>query len=120
MELTRQVDLLREQLALRDERIHQLAQVLMAAEIRVPFEWSLTGSERAVFGVLLSRPMATKEAIMAALYYSQGRDEAEIKIVDVFVCKIRKKLRPFGVGIKTVWGLGYELDASVREKLKAA
>jgi two-component system cell cycle response regulator CtrA len=36
-------------------------------------------------------------------------DEPEVKIVDVFVCKIRKKLAAVGLGdfIGTVWGRGY-------------
>ncbi len=41
-----------------------------------------------------------------------GIDEAELKIVDVFVCKIRKKLSAATGGdnfIETVWGRGYVL-----------
>jgi two-component system cell cycle response regulator CtrA len=36
-------------------------------------------------------------------------DEPELKIIDVFVCKIRKKLAAVGLGdfIGTVWGRGY-------------
>jgi hypothetical protein len=37
-------------------------------------------------------------------------DEPEIKIIDVFVCKIRKKLRAVdGHDVETVWGRGYVL-----------
>ena len=41
-----------------------------------------------------------------------GKDEPEIKIIDVFVCKLRKKLSKASGGfnyIKTVWGRGYTL-----------
>ena len=39
-------------------------------------------------------------------------DEPEIKIIDVFVCKLRKKLADASGGvnyIETVWGRGYML-----------
>ncbi len=52
----------------------------------------------------------TKCAILARLY--GGRDEPEQKIIDVFICKLRKKLAAANNGehyIKTVWGRGYEL-----------
>lgn len=102
-------------------RIAQLEDALMASErFVVPVEWRLTANEARVFGVLLARELATKEAIMAALYGNLGKDEAEIKIVDVFVCKARRKLKPFGVEIKTVWGQGYYLTPETKARLRAA
>ncbi|HUZ33869.1 MAG TPA: helix-turn-helix domain-containing protein, partial [Xanthobacteraceae bacterium] len=41
-----------------------------------------------------------------------GMDEPELKIIDVFVCKLRKKLANATSGdnyIETVWGRGYVL-----------
>lgn len=51
-----------------------------------------------------------KEALMQALY--SGRDEPEIKIVDVLVCKLRKKLVAVGIGrmIETNWARGYSVS----------
>lgn len=50
----------------------------------------------------------SKEMLLNHLY--GGMDEPEIKIVDVFVCKIRKKLRAVGGhDIETIWGRGYVL-----------
>ena len=95
------------------ERIRQLEKV-MGMDITLPLEWGLTGHERMVFGVLMARSMATKDACMAALYRNVGKDEADPKIVDVFVCKMRKKLGPFGVVIKTVWGAGYKLEPDIK------
>lgn len=74
-----------------------------------PIEWRLTPSEQRVMGVLLKRDVATKDAIMATLYRADGRDEAEIKIVDVFICKMRRKLKAFGIVIVTHYGMGYAL-----------
>ncbi len=49
----------------------------------------------------------TKDMIMSHLY--GGMDEPEIKIIDVFVCKLRRKLSSAGGEnyIETVWGRGY-------------
>jgi two-component system, cell cycle response regulator CtrA len=49
----------------------------------------------------------TKEAFLSHLY--DGKDEPEIKIIDVFICKLRKKLAEAGANslIETVWGRGY-------------
>jgi two-component system cell cycle response regulator CtrA len=52
----------------------------------------------------------TKEMILSQLY--GGMDEPEIKIIDVFICKLRKKLANASSGknyIETVWGRGYML-----------
>lgn len=89
------------------QRVDQLEALIGISGVVLPMEWRLTASEARVMGVLLKRELATKDAIMAALYRADARDEAEMKIVDVFICRIRKKLKPFGVEIITVWGQGY-------------
>lgn len=70
----------------------------------------LTKQEHAVLEALVDRGdnLVTKGQIMAALYH--GMDEPHEKIVDVFVCKLRKKLTPVSGElevIETVWGQGY-------------
>jgi two-component system cell cycle response regulator CtrA len=52
----------------------------------------------------------TKEMFLNHLY--GGMDEPELKIIDVFICKLRKKLSHACGGanyIETVWGRGYVL-----------
>jgi DNA-binding response OmpR family regulator len=70
----------------------------------------LTGKEAELFKLLSSRQgMWTKEAILTNLYRSP--DTPEIKIVDIFVCKLRRKLTGLGCPpdtIATVWGRGYQ------------
>jgi len=51
-----------------------------------------------------------------------GLDEPELKIIDVFVCKLRKKLAAALNGenhIETVWGRGYVLRDPIRERQEA-
>jgi len=69
----------------------------------------LTNKEYAMLEVLALRRgfVLTKEVFLSHLY--GGMDEPEIKIIDVFMCKLRKKLAEAGVNnlIDTVWGRGY-------------
>lgn len=70
----------------------------------------LTGKEYALVELLSLRKGTTlsKETIMGHLY--GGRDEPEMKIVDVFICKLRKKMNAVHAHpIETVWGRGYVL-----------
>lgn len=98
-------------------RIDQL-EAAMGMTLLTPLEWRLTGAEMRVFGVLLARELATKDAIMAGLYRDAGRDEADVKIVDVFVCKMRAKLKAFEIPIETVWGHGYRLAAETKARVR--
>ena len=71
----------------------------------------LTGKEYAILELLTLRKgvVMTKEAFLNHLY--GGMDEPEVKIIDVFICKLRKKLAQAGADslIATVWGRGYVL-----------
>lgn len=77
----------------------------------------LTAKEYAVLELLTLRKgiVLTKEAFLNHLY--GGMDEPEVKIIDVFICKLRKKLALAGADdlIGTVWGRGYVL----REPMKS-
>jgi two-component system, cell cycle response regulator CtrA len=72
----------------------------------------LTGKEYGILELLSLRKgtTLTKEMLLNHLY--GGMDEPELKIIDVFVCKLRKKLAQATGGdhyIETIWGRGYVL-----------
>ena len=72
----------------------------------------LTGKEYQMLELLSLRKgtTLTKEMFLNHLY--GGMDEPELKIIDVFICKLRKKLSEATNGenyIETVWGRGYVL-----------
>ncbi|WP_458790498.1 response regulator transcription factor CtrA [Yoonia sp. MH D7] len=72
----------------------------------------LTGKEYQMLELLSLRKgtTLTKEMFLNHLY--GGMDEPELKIIDVFICKLRKKLAEATSGdnyIETVWGRGYVL-----------
>ena len=72
----------------------------------------LTGKEYTILELLTLRKgtILTREMFLNHLY--GGMDKPELKIIDVFVCKLRKKLAQATGGdhhIETVWGRGYML-----------
>ena len=78
----------------------------------------LTGKEYQMLELLSLRKGSTltKEMFLNHLY--GGMDEPEVKIIDVFICKLRKKLTVATNGenyIETVWGRGYVLRDPVEE-----
>ena len=84
----------------------------------------LTGKEYQMLELLSLRKgtTLTKEMFLNHLY--GGMDEPELKIIDVFICKLRKKLSEATGGenyIETVWGRGYVLrdpnSAEARRKI---
>ena len=87
----------------------------------------LTGKEYQMLELLSLRKgtTLTKEMFLNHLY--GGMDEPELKIIDVFICKLRKKLSEATGGdnyIETVWGRGYVLrdpeSETKRPKVAAA
>jgi two-component system cell cycle response regulator CtrA len=81
----------------------------------------LTGKEYQMLELLSLRKgtTLTKEMFLNHLY--GGMDEPELKIIDVFICKLRKKLSQATGGdnyIETVWGRGYVLrDPEPKEEV---
>lgn len=101
----------------------------LAVDVHVPRGWGLTPGEERLLAELVRMPegaVASKERLHVAF---SGGDEPEtaLKIVDVIVCKVRKKLAASGVchddeegAIRTVWGRGYSLSPFLRQALRAA
>lgn len=86
----------------------------------------LTGKEYAILEMLILRRdvLISKTTILNYLY-PDHTDEPDIKIIDVFVCKLRKKLQNAGAGdlISTMWGQGYifrQLNPVVKDDIKQA
>ena len=79
----------------------------------------LTGKEYQMLELLSLRKgiTQTKEMFLTHLY--GGMDDPEMKIIDVFICKLRKKLANASSGknyIETIWGRGYVMRDPVDEE----
>lgn len=99
-------------------RIAELEE-MVGLRIEIPLIFGLTASEARVVGVMMRLPIATKEALLTAIITDvTGNKVPEQKIIDVFVCKARKKLQRFGIVIETVWGRGYRIDEDNRALIR--
>lgn len=82
----------------------------------------LTAKEQEMLELLALRKgsVISKESFINQLY--NGLDEPDFKIIDVFVCKMRKKLKNASGGkdyINTIWGRGYVLKEPDKKKVAA-
>lgn len=73
----------------------------------------VTVKEAMLLAALLRRPEATKEQLLGFMY-GAAEDLPELKIIDVFVCKLRKELVKHGLDIQTIWGRGYFISPEHR------
>ncbi len=83
----------------------------------------LTGKEYGILELLSLRKGTTLTKYMFLNHLYGGMDEPDLKIIDVFMCKLRKKLTA-ATGddkyIKTVWGRGYVLRDPVERQAAVA
>lgn len=82
--------------------------------------FKLTQLEATVFIPLLKRDEASKQALHGAIEAGRAAraaasaDETDPKMVDVVVHKLRRKLRPHAIEIKTLWAKGYFMERPMR------
>lgn len=105
------------------ERLEEQVAALESAlglDFLTPIEWRLTAQQTRLFGVLMARELMTPAAAMAALMKDRGADGGpEPKIIDVQVCKMRKRLGPIGIQIETRWGQGYFLAPETKQRVRS-
>ena len=95
--------------------------------LRANNPWKLTWKELSVLFAIMRRPHGVNRGQMMNAIYGviDPGEQPEIKIIDVFVCKLRRKLREAGPedcriprgAISTIWGRGYKLDDDARKRL---
>jgi DNA-binding response OmpR family regulator len=75
--------------------------------------YGLTRLETRLMAALVEKlgQCVAKGPLMDALYFDRAHEEPDPKIVDILVCKIRKKIAGSGFVIETVWGQGYRARA---------
>jgi hypothetical protein len=87
----------------------------------------LTSCESALLATLVRRKRASKAVLYNAVYGDVAeQDRPGPKIIDVFVCKIRRKLQEYAsktgtdpVTLGTLWGTGYTIDEANIARLHA-
>ncbi len=112
------------EIARLSDRVEELERLLGMRPV-LPRLWGLTAREADVLGILLKRQVMSQTQLFEAIW--GGDSERETKIVEVTICKLRTKLRPHGIAIRTEHGAGYyiprdskataqaQIDAQARE-----
>lgn len=105
---------LRNQLSLANEKISQLEKALSPEGGF--FIFKLTKTQEMILSVLYRRQYVSVDTIEMILY----NDEKDVKsnIVKVYICQMRKKLKPLGIKISTKWAVGYYLTENDKAKIK--
>jgi DNA-binding response OmpR family regulator len=79
--------------------------------------FGMTSQEARVFDLLMDKPgLASVERIR---FHASKGEATEPQIVNVLICKLRRKLKYSGMGdvIKTRWGSGYEIEREDKERV---
>lgn len=105
----------------RDEEIRWLKRTLYGQEIAIPAELDLTLAQTIMLRCLLARDgtiaYGTLFSATREIPGSKWDEPKDDKVLAVHMCRIRKQLRPFGLEIRTDWGLGYRLTPESRARL---
>lgn len=97
-------------------QIHQLTEALYDNQ-PYPKHLGLSPMEERLVKILAKRKrVVAKESLLAGVYFDRIGDEPQIKIIDVYICKIRRNLPQ--LGIETHWGRGYSMSDEGREWLR--
>ena|SRR5215471_1043495 len=82
--------------------------------------FKVTKLQARILAVLLHRPLVTKDHAHNVIEEGRGpRSEDErtqLKLVDVVICHLRKRLKPFDLNIETSWACGYFMTSSDQKK----
>jgi two-component system cell cycle response regulator CtrA len=102
--------------ALRDEveRLRSCVRELdslLAPEIAIPPEYRLTATEQRLFACLSARALCTKRHLHAAAYGHWIDEAPDETVIESHVCKLRRKIKPFGFQIKSERFAGYRMLA---------
>ena len=71
----------------------------------------MTRRELAILAALILRAGQVVVKRRLAQQIGSWEDEVSIGTVEVYIHRLRKRLAPFGIEIKTIHGLGYLLEA---------
>lgn len=82
----------------------------------MPFAFGLTPREGQVLAILYKNDVANKSRVMMLLY-----DEKFVidKILDVYIWRLRQKLKPFGIEIRTRYRFGYYIPPEGKGQIAA-
>lgn len=82
-----------------------------------PREWRLSITERMLVRMLMEHIEVPREKIYAILYSNRKPPDSE-NIIAVWMNHINKKLRPYNIRTRVIWGYGYYYDKETKAKVR--
>lgn len=79
--------------------------------------FSLTASEAIILNQCMKRETVRTETLMEVMYGDHHDVLPDMSIMKVFICKLRPKLKKFGVELTTAWGVGYYLNVKAKARV---
>lgn len=118
--LSAQLKAAHEEIARLEDQIFLLKECVGTNQLFPP-DWRLTALMQRLLAFLLNSVAPTRQQCLSALYWDRPNDEPELKILDVFICKLRARLKAVDetLVIETIWGQGWRLSPAVKAKIKA-
>lgn len=83
--------------------------------VQFPDEWHLGATETKILTILSRRVGCFTKQALYSLLYGARPNGPDVKILDVFISKLRKHLIGTGIEIQTIWARGYQLSAGSHE-----
>jgi two-component system cell cycle response regulator CtrA len=102
------------------DRIDEL-ETELGMKVEIPPEFCIPRNMGALLAMLLKREVVTRDGALLAIYSGMPNTwdkEPDPKIIDVFICKLRVRLRKYGIKVSCKWGLGYFIDGENKRKLR--
>lgn len=102
------------------DRIDQL-EAELGLKVDIPPEFGIPRNMGALLAMLLKREVVTRDGALLAIYSGMPNTwdkEPDPKIIDVFICKLRIRLKKYGIKVSCKWGLGYFMDGENKRKLR--
>jgi DNA-binding response OmpR family regulator len=100
------------------DRIDELTRLLGMGR-SFPAELKLSPTEEQMLGMLLTRNIMSREGLFVSLYGGRPDcDHPDVKIIDVHICHMRRKLGAYDVTIETRRAHGYYLTTEMKVKLR--
>ncbi|QHJ78506.1 MAG: hypothetical protein [Bacteriophage sp.] len=95
----------REKIDELEEQVRQLKKLLVPAFV-TPIEWHLTRKQQALFCMFLKRDLVTRDMLDAAAITGASITP---NYGNVILYQLRKKLKKYGIQVKSEWGVGWRL-----------
>lgn len=101
-----------------EEEVLQLKAQLYGKTWRAPLELGLTAQEERILAALVAYTgMRGIDTLFEAGTHGNASDDERSRLVTVIICRIRRKLKPFGMTILTHYARGYSLEPASRQRL---